>query len=68
MEAVRRAVMVGEQQQSEPDLRDEERLRQREEMGDDPARLPPPVVGGQRGDPRSERRHEHEECDRVVRR
>ena len=38
------APVVGEEQQAEPDLRDEQRLGEREQVRDDAARLAPPVV------------------------
>ena len=68
VEPLRRAPVVGEEQEPEPDLGDEERLREREQVRDDPARLAPPVVGDGPDRSGAERRREHEECDGVVRR
>jgi hypothetical protein len=61
-------MVVGEEQQAEPDLRDEHRLREGDQMRHDPARLSPApvcVAGERRGTPR---RSKDEECNRVVRR
>ncbi len=58
--------MIGEEQEAEPDLRDEERLGEREQVRDDAPRLAMAVVreAGERGG--AERRSEDEECHGVV--
>ena len=66
VEPVRGAAVIGEQQQAEADLRDEERLREREQVRDEAPRLAPAVVreAGERGG--AEGRGEDEECDGVM--
>ena len=44
VELVGRAMVAREEQQPEPDLRDEQRLGEREQVCEEPARLAPPVV------------------------
>ena len=59
-------MMAREEQQADPDLRDEQCLHEREQMGQEPARLPVAVVrpGADPGGP--EGRSEHRERDRMV--
>ena len=66
VQPVRRAAVVGEQQQPEPDLGDEQRLGEREQMRDEAARLPAAVVrepGEDRRAPRSPRGRGMRRCD-----
>ena len=66
VEAVRRAVVVGEEQQPEPDLRDEQRLGEREQVRHEPARLAAAVVrepGERPRRPRSRRGRGMRRCD-----
>jgi len=60
--------VVGQEQQAEPDLGDEEGLGERQQMGDDAARLAPAQVGEPADKGRRPRHPQYEECDRVVRR
>ena len=66
VQVLRRALVLGEQEQTERDLGDEDGLCEREQVRDDRPRLPLPQVGDpgdERGAPRD---REHEECDGVV--
>src|SRR5262245_23276631 len=68
VEPVRCPVVVREEEEPEPDLGDEQSLREREQVRDDASRLAPPVIrdaGEDRGGPRDP---EHEVCDGAVRR
>jgi hypothetical protein len=58
--------VIGEQEQPEPNLGDEQRLRERKQVRDDAARLPVAVVrkAGERGG--AECRRQDEECNGVV--
>ncbi len=58
--------MVGEQQEAEAHLRDDQRLREREQVRDEAARLAPAVIRdpGEHGG--AERREEDEECDCAM--
>ena len=58
--------MIGEQEQTEPDLRNEQCLRERDRVRDEAARLAPAVVreAGERSG--AESRSENEECHGVM--
>jgi hypothetical protein len=66
VEVLRRAPVVREEDQAEPDLRHQQRLGRGEQMRDDATRLAAAVVrpAGECG--RTEGRSEHEECDDVM--
>jgi hypothetical protein len=66
MKPVGRPAVIGEQQEPEPDLRDEERLGQRDQVRDEAARLTPAVVREAREQRGAEGRSEHEECHGVM--
>ena len=63
---MRRATVIGKQQQPEPNLGDEQRLRECEQVRDDAARFPVAVVreAGERSS--AERRRQDEECNSAV--
>ena len=63
---MRRAPVVGEQEEPKPDLRHEERLGKRDEVRDETAWLTSPVVRQTRERSRPEGRSEHEECHGVM--
>jgi len=63
---MRRTVMVGEEQQAHADLRDEQRLGEREKVGHEPARLASAVVREPGESCSAPGRGEHEECDNAV--
>ncbi len=66
MQLVRGAALVGQQEQAEPDLCDEERLREREQVRDDAPRAAPAPVD-EAADGRGQRRHrDHEVGERVC--
>ncbi len=68
MEAIGRPPMVTEEEEAEPDLRNENRLRQREQLRDDaPGSTSSPVCDECRGGG-GEAHGDHEECDDVMRR
>jgi hypothetical protein len=58
--------VVGKKQEPEPDLGDEEGLREGEQMRDEPARLTVAVVRDASEDGRGPGDAEDEECDGVV--
>jgi len=58
--------MIGEEEQPEPDLRDEERLRERDQVRDEAARLAAAAVRKARERRGAEGRSEDEECHGVV--
>ena len=65
-EVVGRTLVAREEQQPEPDLRNEQRLREREQVRDGPAGARAPgVERGRRGE---EAHPDHEECVHVVHR
>ena len=66
VELVRRPMMAREKQEPEPDLRDEQRLREREQMRQKPARLALAVVRPGSRRRRPERRSEDREGDGMV--
>jgi hypothetical protein len=66
VQPVRRPVVLREQEQPEPDLRDEQRLREREQVRDDPPGLGAPVVRPRAGGGCAEGDREDKECDGVV--
>ena len=68
MKTVRRAVVAREEQQSERDLRDQHRLRKREQVGDDRPRLTTTCVRDPAERGGAPRDGENEECDGAVRR
>src|SRR4051794_31795935 len=68
MQMLRRASVVAQEQQPEPDLRNQHCLGEREEMREVPAGLATAVVGDAGEDRRSPGEGEHEECDGVMRR
>ncbi len=68
MQLVSRPPVVGEQQEPEPDLGDEQGLRQREQVRDEAAGAAPPPEH-EPADERRQRRHaDHQEGEGVVRR
>ncbi|MDX6467914.1 MAG: hypothetical protein QOI27_2954, partial [Gaiellaceae bacterium] len=60
VQPVRRAMMLGEQQEPEPHLGDDQRLGEREHVRDDAAGLPAAVVREAREHGAAPRRREHE--------
>ena len=63
---MRRAPVIGEQEEPKPDLRHEERLGKRDEVRNETAWLTPPVVRQARERSSPEGRSEHEECHGVM--
>src|SRR4051812_2133488 len=63
---LRRPPVIGEEQQAEPDLADEQRLREREQMGEEAARLAAAVVRPAAEHGRAEGDDEDDERERVV--
>jgi hypothetical protein len=66
MQAVRRSVMVGKKQEADADLRDEQRLREGEQVRYESARLAPAVIRKPCEHCCAPGRSEHEECDGAV--
>jgi hypothetical protein len=66
VEPVRGAAVIGEQEQPEPDLRDEERLRERDQVRDEAPGFTPAVIREPGEDGSAEGRGEDEECNDVV--
>jgi hypothetical protein len=68
MEPMRGAMVVGQEQQAETHLGDQESLRERDQVRDQAVRLTPPQVGetGEHG--RTPRRPQDEKCDGVMHR
>jgi hypothetical protein len=60
--------VAAEEEQAEADLRDQDGLRERDQVRDEPARLAAAVIGDPRGKGLPPRHGEHEECDGAVRR
>jgi hypothetical protein len=58
--------VIGEEQQPEPDLRDEQRLRERDQVRDEAARLAAAVVRDGRKGRGTEGRCKDEECHGVM--
>lgn len=59
-------MVAGEEQQAERDLGDEERLREREELRRDPARVAPAPIGPERAEPGERGDGDDRERERVV--
>src|SRR4051812_12427050 len=68
VEMLRRATVIAQEQEPEPDLRDQHRLGERKEMREVAARLAASVVGDARKDRGAPGEGQHEECDGVMRR
>jgi hypothetical protein len=58
--------VVAQEQEPEPDLGDQERLRECDQVRDPAARLTVPVVRKGGGGGGSPRRRKNEECNRAV--
>src|SRR3954447_3111259 len=68
VQMLRRAAVVAQEQEPEPDLRDQHGLGEREEMREVAPRLAAAVIGDSGEDRGAPRQREHEECDGVMRR